>query len=57
MPISYSDAYRNPSLLNKLDKLLKENGYDPYTDYISMVAYNMEAAKPSIKNSGSITNS
>lgn len=50
MPVSYSDAYRSPSLLNKLDRLLKENGYDPSMDYISMVAYNMEAANPSMKN-------
>ncbi len=49
LPISYSDAYRSLALLNKLDKLLKENGYDHSTDYISMVAYTMEAADPSIE--------
>ncbi len=48
MPVSYSAAYRSPALLNKLDKLLKDNGYDSSTDYISMVAYTMEGANPSI---------
>jgi len=45
----YQPDYLSKNILKKLDKTLKNNGFNEEDDYISMVAYSMEMGNPSIK--------
>ncbi len=44
----YSDSYLSPSILGKLDAVLKENRYKKGEDYISVLGYSLEH-EPSIE--------
>lgn len=47
---NYQNTYKSEQTLRTLEKVLRENGYRPNEDYISMVGYTLNYTNPSIEN-------
>lgn len=45
---AYKPFYTDPGILRKVEKDLKAHGYDPATDYISVISYTLEMGYPDL---------